>query len=254
MLTVQLEPELLRNTHIFPASAVTKPSPLQAGWIGFHGTTTERAAQIEKEGCIRAFKALNAGEVRILCETGRALLEAHAIAEPDVFERLLDDAKKFPQRAAINFFSVSVQALEHTKTRGGQAKQSVLRRIATEILSNQGFPRNHTNREPLEAIAQILAIQDGTPVVYAVNLEGLHDLWYDDAQTAIHINGPILSRRIVARLNAPYFTEADYSTYRMLEGGTESRGLAGRMSNSQHFTATLPTEPPGALDHLPPDH
>ena len=238
---VRLEADVVRETHIFRNADIRRPSINRAGWIGFHGTTTARATQIEREKVIRAFKVLNEAEIGILCGVGRELI--NTVPNRDRFEWLLAEAAAFSRRVGtVNFFSVSRQALEHTETKGGQGKELVLKPLVAAILANQQFGHLNPHRPDIERMNQRLAEADGTPVVYAVYLKGLGGMWLYDIQTAIQANGPIPSWRIVARLDAPDFTE--YSDERKTVAEIESRRLT-RTEGSQHFTVRLPTDPPG---------
>lgn len=238
---VRLEPEFLRNTHVFPDSVVRQPSIRRPAWIGFHGTTTVRAEQIEAEGVIRAFKALSAEEIGVLCRVGFDLIDF--ANDRSAFDFLLQEAAAFSRRVGtVNFFSVSDQALQHTVTRGGQGKEWVLKPLVAEVLGNKRFAQTNPYRADLERMHQKLAATDGTPVVYAVYLKGLDGMWLHDTQSAIQVNGPIPIWRIVARLDAPDFT--NYDKEKSLIAKIESRRLT-RTKDSKHFTTKLTTDPPG---------
>ena len=237
----ELTAALLDGTHVFPNNVVRQPTTRRVYWIGFHGTSSTHAGTIEREG-LKAHKVLDATEIRTLCEVGRELMDT--VVDPERFEWLLDEAARSANRTlAVNFFSVSALALEHTKTKGGQTKTNVLKPLVAEILNHRRFAQTHPRRPEVERIRQKLEAEaDGEPVVYAVYLKRTGRIWRYALQSAIQTDGPIERWRIVAKLEGPNF--ADYDPEREEAGENESRRLAEQLG-SQHFTATLPTEPPG---------
>ncbi len=233
-----LNPALLGGTHIFQDTVIRRPSTERRGWIGFHGTTTTHVSRIENEG-LKAHKVLDLTEVAILCEVGWELIDN--VDDREGFSGRLKEAEAFSNRTVVNFFSVSALALEHTRTRGGQGKQWVLKPIVQEILRNPRFNNAHRRWTAVERIRQQLDAEvDGSPVVYAVYLRGLKHMWYYHVHAAIQAAGPIEKWRIVARLDAPEFT--DYRPQMERDRKIESAKLAG--PRSQHFTSILPSEPP----------
>jgi hypothetical protein len=162
--------------------------------------------------------------------------------EPKTFEKLLKEAAGFAKRKVVNFFSVSLLAPEHTKTRGGQGKQRVMKPLVDDVLNNRQFEHADPRRRIVENMRQKLEAEPaGSSVVFAVSLRGIERIWYLEMHSAIQADGPIERWRIIARLDAPDFE--DYAQATEQSGKIESTRLACALG-SQHFTAHLPPEPP----------
>lgn len=197
----------------------------QADWIGYHGTSSFYAAQIESNG-FSLVKPLPAVDVDLVVEVARRLgLDWQSV---DGFKEL----------KSISFSPVSEVALDYSRPHalGGQGVGYV-RDAVDEILSaHSGEISAEDDRRLLDIRAMIDLIRASPPVIYAVDLKGLPTARYQRLTTGIYVYEPIPAARIRAKLNV--LSPVDYS---IVDARKHRDGLRALSASAKpHFTKLMP--------------
>ena len=197
----------------------------QADWIGYHGTSSFYAAQIESNG-FSLVKPLPGADVDLVVDLTRRLgLDWQRV---DGFKEL----------RSISFSPISEVALDYSRPHslGGQgvgyvsdAVDEVLSAHATKIGAEEG--------QRLAGIRDMIdLIRLSPPVIYAVDLRGLPTARYQKLTTGIYVYEPIPAARIKAKLNVS--SPVDYSRVDARKHRDGLRALAA--SATPHFTKLMP--------------
>lgn len=197
----------------------------QADWIGYHGTSSFYASQIEANG-FSLVKPLPAADVDRVVELARRLgLDWQRV---DGFKEL----------KSISFSPVSEVALDYSRPHalGGQGVGYV-RDAVDEILSaHSGKISADEGRRLADIRAMIDLIRASPPVIYAVDLKGLPTARFQKLTTGLYVYEPIPASRIKAKLKVS--SPVDYSLVNARKHRDGLRALAA--SATPHFTKLMP--------------
>lgn len=197
----------------------------KADWIGYHGTSSFYAAEIDSNG-FSLVKPLPAADVDLVVELARRLgLDWQRV---DGFKEL----------RSISFSPVSEVALDYSRPHalGGQGVGYV-RDAAEEILSDHSEKISEDEGLRLAGIrAMIDLIRASPPVIYAVDLKGLQTARYQKLTTGLYVYEPIPAARIKAKLIVS--SPVDYSLVDAKKHRDNLRVLSA--SATPHFTKLMP--------------
>lgn len=162
----------------------------QMDWIGYHGTSSFYAAQIESDGFSTMAKPLPAADINLVVDLTRRLgLE---------WERV----DGFRQLKSISFSSVSEIALDYSRPEslGGQGVGYVSDAV-NQIMKDHVGQISSIEAAQLQGIrGTIDAIRSSDPVIYAVDLKGLTRTQFQRVTAGIYVFEPIPPGRIMAKL------------------------------------------------------
>lgn len=232
----QLDENLLGSGHIF--RNLRPPTIREEYWIGFHGTMSANSTRIEEQG-LTATKPLSDPDMQFLSTLATELQPPIAENRQDrMLQGLLRDLISFTTSNVVNFFSVSEQALYHTRFPRGQTLQNVLVPSVAAMLAHPALQQGARRTRLMEIQPQLLHFEAGFPVVYAACLRCCPRIGYRRGEMAIQVDGNVAPCCLIAKVQADGFT--DHARIRAI--ANVLRHQADRLAihqESKHFTHIL---------------
>ena len=175
MIIEQLDESLIGTGHIL--TSVRRPTRDEPYWIGFHGTSSINAPQIEQEGISGTNKLLQPPDLEFVV----ALANEMEARFPELQKNRGFDGPRmqlvnFIGSTVVNFFPLSELALGHTGSKGGQILQRALKPLISAILGYPSFAQDARRAHLLEIRDSLHVHEGGFPIVYAVDLEKVRPL------------------------------------------------------------------------------
>lgn len=165
----------------------------------YHGTTTYHVEDIEKAGLIPC-KTLSSDE------EWNALIRLGAVVDG----KLLEKIQGFRAMNRINFFTISEWALWYTKWRGGQGVSLYVKPLVEKIRAHRTIEITKSEARLIDELwHKICKVQEGLPVVYAVDLNGQESMCYNRSALAVQVEGRVEAKRLKAKINAFDFARHD---------------------------------------------
>jgi|ERR1044071_3852789 hypothetical protein len=163
----------------------------------YHGTRSAHSESIETSGLIPRKALTSEDEWNTLIRLGK-MVDASATAQ----------VKSFRASTRVNFFALSESALWYTQWKGGQGVHLHAKPLAEKIRTSRDLKLSIDEARIMDEVwAKLCRVQEGTPVVYAVDLNGLENACYNRSALAVQIEGGVDPKRLVAKINAVDFTD-----------------------------------------------
>lgn len=158
-------------------------------WIGYHGTSSNYSEEIEKKG-FSLVKPIPEGDIDFIIK----IMQREGIESSAV--------QGFKNLASISFSPISEICLAYCgpTTLGGQGI-GYIKAAVDSLLSSHRNALAGDELVRLQSInTKILEIHNSEPVIYAVHLQGICRIEYQNLTRAIHAYDPISKDRIIAKL------------------------------------------------------
>ena len=194
METYQLDETKIGSDKLFPSTVEDH----NALGIGYHGTTVLAATDIECSGFKPLSETIEQSRQELLLRLSKAFF-------PQEHE---DVCAQFKVMIHVNYFPISELALKHTEQRGGQGIYVCLQPLIEKLLAHGNL--NKTGDDWLmlrEWRSEIEAIQKSPPIVYAVCLRELETEITWNLNGAYQVRGTVKPDKIIAKLEAPSFSD-----------------------------------------------
>lgn len=158
-------------------------------WIGYHGTSSGYSEEIEKAG-FSLVKPISESDIDFVID----LMQREGI-DPSAVQG-------FKKLASISFSPISEICLAYCEstTLGGQGVGYVKKGVDS-FLSGRRNALTDGELVRLQSIdTRILEIRNADPVIYAVRLQGIGRIEYQNLTKAVHAYEPVSKDRIIAKL------------------------------------------------------
>jgi hypothetical protein len=237
MITEQLDESLIGTGHIL--KSVRRPTKDEPYWIGFHGTSSRNAHQIEREGISGTQKPLQTPDLDFRVALANEI-EAWfpELQNNRAFEGPRRQLVNGKGSTVVNFFPLSELALGHTRSKGGQILQRAVKPLITAILGHPAFAQDGRRARLREILDSLHAHEGGFPIVYAVDLHKVRPLGYRGPEMAIQTDVVVKPCHFIAKVEARDFDQHEQIAAREEQLREEANDLAFD-PRSKHFVGIM---------------